>query len=198
MGSILCPNCGRQVATAAGAFQAQCFGCGTTISLQSMVTKPTKPTGLPGWFLGVAIGGGIIAVLAVLLVIGFVVAMPRQGATVAEKGPAQAIEPIEVPSSTVTNPANADPSETIVVTDEQRQRAERVPPEIRQQVIEMYDKMTSSTNRKVLAPKQSTPRTSVESLLNSIEQREITHMAALFQVDEADIEAVIQVELASR
>jgi hypothetical protein len=124
--------------------------------------------------------------------------MPRQGATVADTGPEQAIEPVEVPSSTVTNPATADPSETIVVTDEQRQRAERVPPEIRQQVIEMYDQMTSSTNRKVLAPKQSTPRTSVERLLNSIEQREITHMAALFQVDEADIEAVIQVELASR
>jgi hypothetical protein len=103
-------------------------------------------------------------------------------------------------SSTATsNNAAAEPQpKPIVVTDEQRQRAERIAPEVRQQVIEMYDQMMASTNRKVIAPKQSTPRTSIERLLNSIEKREITHMAALFQVDEADIEAVIQVELASR
>lgn len=204
MGSVLCPSCGRQVAAAAGASQAQCFGCGTRISMQTPSAKPASNPAVPVWIWGVAVGSVCIVILGTLL--AFLLLLPTKGApdlVTNQNEPtldSTPRNPATNESSTATsNNAAAEPQpEPIVVTDEQRQRAERVAPEVRQQVIEMYDQMMASTNRKVIAPKQSTPRTSIERLLNSIEKREITHMAALFQVDEADIEAVIQVELASR
>lgn len=204
MGSVLCPSCGRQVATAAGASQAQCFGCGTRISMQSPSAKPASNPAVPAWIWGIATGFGLVAILAALAVTVFMMPTERASDQIAIQNEPTVESSPQDPATNATSPpttnnAAAEPQpEPIVVTDEQRQRAQRVPPEVRQQVIEMYDQMVSSTNRTVIAPKQSTPRTSIERLLNSIEKREITHMAALFQVDEADIEAVIQVELANR
>lgn len=192
MSSVACPKCGRTIAAAAGATSAQCFGCGTTVALASRnaPSEANSNNETPSVALAALIGGiGLFVLLGAIIVL-WVVGNPADQPTTVSAEPA-----VETP----VNPPDETPvEEKIVVTDDQRRRAEKVDPSVRQQIIQMWDQMTSTTRRKVPAPKGSVARVRVEGLLGGIEQRELARIAALFNLDEEDVEAVIQVELANR
>jgi predicted metalloprotease len=129
--------------------------------------------------------GGLIALLAVGGIAAFFM-----------------LRPSKVETGGPTPPVATSPSEPMVpaytATDEERQLASKVPESTRVQIMQMWDAMRATTGKKLLAPKGSVVRNRVEDMLSGIEQREIVNMAALLQVEEASVRAVIQVEMADR
>ena len=188
-----CPKCNRSLAAGAGAPRVQCFGCGTVIELAASPSKrqsSDREGGNSNTVLMVVGGiGGLIALLAVGGVVAFLLLGTRTVATRVIIPPAAAPVAVAPPEPMV-------PAYT--ATDEERLLATKVPESTRAQIMQMWDAMRATTGKKLLAPKGSVVRNRVEDMLSGIEQREIVNMAALLQVEEASVRAVIQVGMADR
>lgn len=182
-----CPKCGASVAAAYGAESAQCFQCGTVVSLKKSSHGSggsSRPSN------GVLLAIVLTMVFGVVLMSGGVgmlfLTMPTAMNDTADSGASGSAE--------ASNGSSEEPP--ITATDEERRLAASVPDSVRQQITEMWDAMTATTGKKVIAPRGSVIRNRTEDMLSGIEQREITRMAALFNLDEAQVRAVIQVHLA--
>lgn len=191
-----CPHCNRTVATVPGATRIQCFGCGRVIELGSSTTqsraKGGNDSGKKAVFAIVFISLGLLLVVGVGLGAFFFFFNQRETAQ-NNSAPVAADESSAADSAQVEEMVPA-----YVATDEDRSLAAKVPDSIQQQIIQMWDQLTSSTRKKLLIPKNSPTRNRVESMLSGIEQREIQRMAALFSLEESEINAVIQVTMAER
>ena len=187
-----CPHCGRRLAVTPGANQAHCFGCQRIVSLTSSApANSPSSTGKGGVGIGIIVGA--VAGFVVLLtgvIVAFFVLMPTSDIR-STPAPSTDVASVEQPSPSPTPTQTSEPE--IVATEEEQRLAASVPAPVRAQIVEMWEKLTSSTDKKILAPKGSTLRQSTENLLGNIEDREIRNMAALLQVDEDKIRAVIRV-----
>jgi hypothetical protein len=184
------------VAAAYGAESAQCFQCGTVVSL--------RKSGHDSGGSGKSFNGGL---LAIVLSVIFAVVLLSAGVGVLFLVMDARVESTELPAANdaVTGypPAAGEVTDggsseepPITATDEERRLAASVSDSVRQQITEMWDAMTATTGKKVMAPRGSVIRNRTEDMLSGIEQREVTRMAALFNLDEAQVRAVIQVHLA--
>lgn len=197
-----CPQCKRTVGAVAGAARIQCFGCGAIIDVGGK--KPARDNAKSGAGLKDATRDGGSATKFMVAIVSFGIGLlllvggyfllsetppPESPAVVAETTPPGNSEPAAPPEELV--PA-------YVASAEERAAASLVPESIRVQILEMWDRMIATTRKKLLIPKGSVMRNSVEGLMSSIEQREIQTMAALLQIEESDVQAVIQVEMADR
>ncbi len=190
MTTIQCPKCGRGVAVGAGVARAQCFGCGTVVELSPAAKQETSDTASSPFPTMAVAFAGVLVVLILLVVAGsafYMITRPSAPPAAGSSEPAA--------SSNAKTKASEEP---VVASDEERQRASRVSEGNREQIITMYDQLTSTTDRKIMAPKGSVIRNRTEQMLEGIENREIMHISALLQVDEVDVRAVIQVTLADR
>lgn len=192
MTTIQCPKCGRGVAVGAGVAMAQCFGCGSVVELFPVAKHETNDkTGSSFPWVAVVLGAfGVVFLFMVVAGLLYFVA-----------GRSVSSPPVPATASLPEASSNSKPQATpepIVASEEERQRAARVSAGNRDQIMTMYDQLTSTTDRKVMAPKGSVIRNRTEQMLEGIENREIMHIAVLLQVDEADVRAVIQVALADR
>lgn len=191
-----CPKCGASVAAAYGAESAQCFQCGTVVSLK----KPSHDSGGSS-----RPSNGVLLAIVLTMVFGVVLMSGGVGllfltmdaeveTTVLPTAMNDTAESGASGSAEASNGSSEEPP--ITATDEERRLAASVPDSVRQQITEMWDAMTATTGKKVIAPRGSVIRNRTEDMLSGIEQREITRMAALFNLDEAQVRAVIQVHLA--
>ena len=193
--ALNCPHCGRHLAVTPGATKAHCFGCQRIVSLASN-TSANSPTSKSNGGIGVGIIIGAVVGFVVLLtgaVVAFFVLMPTSTIR-STPAPSTDVASSEQPSPGPTPTQTNEPE--IVASEEEQRLAASVAAPVRAQIVEMWDQLTSTTDKKILAPKGSTLRQSTENLLGNIEDREIRNMAALLQVDEDKIRAVIRVHQA--
>lgn len=193
-----CPQCKRTVATVAGASRIQCFGCGKIIEVggKSSVGK-TQREDNGGSGAGKALVAGLSIGFGLLVLAGAAVGAYYFFATGNPENTV-AVERVEQAGDVEDSLAPVELVPAFVASAEERAKASQVPESIRKQILEMWAAMIATTRPKLLIPKGSVTRNSVEGLLSAIEQREIRNMSALLQVDESDVQAVIQVDMADR
>lgn len=206
-----CPKCNRMLATVPGVSRVQCFGCGTIVdtgaasaSTSKKRNGGTKPEGATG-----TASKAIIAILSIglglVLLVGvgtgtYFFLMNRKAAS---NGLQSAIPTEDASVSNASSDGGAAEVDeelvpAYVATEQERALAGTVSETNRRQIIQMWDQLTATTRKKLLIPKNSYTRNSVENMLGAIERREIQNMSALLQVEQAEINAVIQVEMADR
>lgn len=189
--NLQCPKCGRAVAAAHGAAQAQCFGCGTIVPLGRPAAQPQgSPPANSNAMKFAFIGLGVLSFLVFAAVVAGVVLLGGNGETASDDAKSDV-------AANQNSLANGDQTTEPVITasDEERRLAATVPENIRKQIVQMWDDMRGSTGKPVMAPKGFL-RDRTEDMLSGIEQREITRMAALFSLEEKQVQAVIQVHRA--
>lgn len=194
---LSCPKCGNPVAAAKGALQAQCFSCGTTVQLgrSNNTNNPTanspaanKPSmQLVAIILGVISCLGLFAVVAISL---FLSVDPDP----AESNPIATSTTSSTPDS--NRPADAPPS--VVASEEERRLAATVNESKRKQIVDMWEQMRATTSKTIPLPKGNVVRNSTERMLGGFEQRELKRMAALLDLNEDQVRAVVQVHLADQ
>jgi flagellar basal body-associated protein FliL len=176
---------------APGSQRAQCFGCGTTIDLgrqPSTATSKDDGSKVPTAKIALIVLGTML----LLAIIGFSVVSLMRGK--AEPVVAKT-EPPEVP---VIAAAPEPMVPAFVATEEERRLAASVSESDQTQIMKMWDQMTATTQKKLLIPRRSVMRDRVETMLSAIEQREITTMSALLEIERDAVAAVIQVAMADR
>lgn len=203
-----CPKCNRMLATVPGVARVQCFGCGSIVDVGSTGSGTAKQRGgaassrnqksgtLPKAMIAVlSIGLGLVVLVGVGVATFFLL-LNRKAASNGIESPVVALDESETQNS--ASPTEEPLVPAFVATEEERALAQKVSASNRQQIIQMWDQLTATTRKKLLIPKNSFTRNSVEGMLGAIERREIQNMSALLQVEQAEINAVIQVEMADR
>lgn len=217
-----CPHCKRSISAVPGAARIQCFGCGKVIDLSGSFSRAKKSAAKRGDAPAVSSAGettgntakkAILAIafislgLVILVGVGtgaFLFLLDRKSASQNPGVVESTSEPVAQSEIVAAGGAEGlgDKAEELVpayvASQEERKIASRVSSAHRRQIIQMWDELTQTTMKKLLIPKNSYTRNSVENMLGMIEQREIKTMSALLQIEEHEILAVIQVEMADR
>lgn len=205
-GTLVCPQCGRHLASIPGASHVRCFGCQHLVPLaRGAGVAAGTPTSSRSTKLPWVLAGSLLlaAVMVALLGAGAYLLMARSPATPAAAqatSPAPDAVPNPVPNpgtnpgAPATEPAAPDPD--LIVTEEERKLARRVNPQTREEILRMWNQLIGSTRKKILAPKNSVVRLRTEGLLSAIEEAELGKMAVLLQVEEEELRAVIRVDQA--
>ncbi len=196
-GPLSCPKCGNSVAAAKGAQQAQCFSCGTTVQLGRSPTNNNPTTNNPAAnkssmklvviLLGVLSCLGLLAVVAISLFLSI------------DPAPADS-NPVATSTTSSTQGDNppADAPPPVVASEEERRLAATVNESKRKQIVDMWEQMRATTSKTIPLPKGNVVRNSTERMLGGFEQRELKRMAALLDLNEDQVRAVVQVHLADQ
>jgi len=204
-GSLVCPQCGRHLASIPGASHVRCFGCQHLVPLaRSAGVAAGTPTSSRSTKLPWILAGSLLlaAVMVALLGTGYLLMARSPAAPAAAQATSPGPDTVPTPepnpgtnaSAPATEPAAPDPD--LIVTEEERKLASRVNPQTRAEILRMWNQLIGSTRKKILAPKNSVVRLRTEGLLSAIEEAELGKMAVLLQVEEEELRAVIRVDQA--